>query len=200
MMEPFFQFTAVAAPLNQDNLDTDQILPARYLMMPRDQRYGTYVFRDLRINQEGKEIETFVLNKTGFREARIIVAAKNFGCGSSREGAVFTLVDGGFRSIIATSFGDIFYNNSFNNGLLPVILPEDQVNSLREQLNNKPGTKLCVDLENQQIIFPDKSKVPFEIDSHRRYRLLKGLDAVDYTLQFEKKITSFEKNHQDFSL
>ena len=199
-MEPFIQFTAVAAPLNQDNLDTDQILPARYLMMPRDQRYGTYVFRDLRINQEGEEIETFVLNKTGFREARIIVAAKNFGCGSSREGAVFTLVDGGFRSIIAASFGDIFYNNSFNNGLLPVILPEDQVNSLREQLNNKPGTKLCVDLENQQITFPDKSKVPFEIDSHRRYRLLKGLDAVDYTLQYEKKIISFEKNHQDISL
>tara|TARA_B100001245_G_C22676701_1_gene330926 strand:+ start:38 stop:637 length:600 start_codon:yes stop_codon:yes gene_type:complete len=199
MMEPFIQFTAVAAPLNQDNLDTDQILPARYLMMPRDQRYGTYVFRDLRINQEGKEIETFVLNKTGFREARIIVAAKNFGCGSSREGAVFTLVDGGFRSIIAASFGDIFYNNSFNNGLLPVILPEDQVNSLREQLNNKPGTKLCVDLEKQQITFPDKSKVPFEIDSHRRYRLLKGLDAVDYTLQYEKKIISFEKNHQDIS-
>ena len=199
-MEPFTQFTAVAAPLNQDNLDTDQILPARYLMMPRDKRYGTYVFRDLRIDQEGKEIEEFVLNKKSFREARIIVAAKNFGCGSSREGAVFTLVDGGFRSIVAASFGDIFYNNSFNNGLLPVTLPEDQVSTLREQLNNKPGTKIGVSLETQHVIFPDKSKVSFEIDPHRRHRLLNSLDAVDYTLQFEEKISSFEKNHQDISL
>ena len=154
----------------------------------------------MRIDQEGKEIEEFVLNKKSFREARIIVAAKNFGCGSSREGAVFTLVDGGFRSIIAASFGDIFYNNSFNNGLLPVTLPEDQVNTLREQLNNKPGTKIGVNLETQHVIFPDKSKVPFEIDPHRRHRLLNGLDAVDYTLQFEEKISSFEKNHQDISL
>ena len=196
-MEPFTCFTAIAVPMDQDNIDTDQILPARHLMMPRDERYGGYVFKDLRLDQNGKEIESFVLNKEGFRSSRIIVAGHNFGCGSSREGAVFTLVDAGFRAIIATSFGDIFYNNSFNNGLLPVVLPEETVKHLRQQLHDGPGAEITVDLEAQTVTGPDQSVYPFEIDAHRRHRLLKGLDAVGYTLQYEADITTFEEGYSD---
>jgi 3-isopropylmalate/(R)-2-methylmalate dehydratase small subunit len=196
-MEPFTCFTAVAVPMDQDNIDTDQILPARHLMMPRDERYGGYVFKDLRLDQDENEISSFVLNKEGFRPSRIIVAAHNFGCGSSREGAVFTLVDAGFRAIIATSFGDIFYNNSFNNGLLPVVLPEETVQLLRQQLHEGPGAEVTVDLEAQTVTGPDQSVYPFEIDAHRRNRLLKGLDAVGYTLQYEDDITTFEGQYSE---
>ena len=195
-MEPFRQFTAVAAPMDRDNIDTDQILPARHLMMPRDERYKTYVFRDLRIDPDGNEIEGFVLNKQAFRKARIIVARHNFGCGSSREGAVFTLVDAGFRSVIATSFGDIFYNNSFNNGLLPVVLPKEDIDRLHEQLTQSPGAEVTVDLEAQTVVAPDGSVFAFDIDPHRRYRLLNGLDAVGYTLQFKGDIESFEADYE----
>lgn len=196
-MEPFTCFTAVAAPMDQDNIDTDQILPARHLMMPRDERYGGYVFKDLRLDQDGNEINSFVLNQNGFRPSRIIIAGHNFGCGSSREGAVFTLVDAGFRAIIATSFGDIFYNNSFNNGLLPVVLPEQTVQKLRQQLHDGPGAEVTVDLEAQTVTGPDQSTYRFEIDAHRRNRLLKGLDAVGYTLQYEDNITTFEEQYSD---
>ncbi len=196
-MEPFTCFTAIAIPMDQDNIDTDQILPARHLMMPRDERYGGYVFKDLRLDQNGNEIESFILNQEGFRPSRIIVAGHNFGCGSSREGAVFTLVDAGFRAIIATSFGDIFYNNSFNNGLLPVVLPEETVQRLRQQLHDGPGAEVTVDLESQTVTGPDQSVYPFEIDAHRRNRLLKGLDAVGYTLQYEENITTFEEDYGD---
>lgn len=195
-MEPFRQFTAVAAPMDRDNIDTDQIIPARYLMMPRDERYKTYVFRDLRIDPDGNEIEDFVLNQPAFRNARIIVARHNFGCGSSREGAVFTLVDAGFRSVIATSFGDIFYNNSFNNGLLPVVLPKQVIDKLHEQLTENPGAEVTVDLEAQTVVAPDGTVFAFDIDPHRRHRLLNGLDAVGYTLQFRNDIEAFEADYE----
>jgi 3-isopropylmalate/(R)-2-methylmalate dehydratase small subunit len=195
-MEPFRQFTAVAAPMDRDNIDTDQILPARYLMMPRDERYKTYVFRDLRIGPDEVEVDGFVLNKPAYRNARIIVARHNFGCGSSREGAVFTLVDAGFRAIIATSFGDIFYNNAFNNGVLPVVLPKDHIDGLHEQLTESPGAEITVDLEAQTVIAPDGAAHPFDIDPHRRHRLLNGLDAVGYTLQFKDDIERFEAEYQ----
>ena len=195
-MEPFTRFTAIAAPMDRDNIDTDQIIPSRFLMMPRDERYKTYVFRDLRIGANDQEIETFVLNQPAYRDARIIVARHNFGCGSSREGAVFTLVDAGFRSIIATSFGDIFYNNSFNNGVLPVVLPEDIVESLHVQLTENPGAAITIDLEAQNVIAPDGAAYPFDIDPHRRHRLLNGLDAVGYTLQFKTDIEAFEEDYQ----
>jgi len=195
-MEAFVRFTAVAAPMDRDNIDTDQIIPARYLMMPRDQRYKSYCFHDLRIDAEGNEIKGFFLNQPFYRNARIIVARHNFGCGSSREGAVFTLVDAGFRSVIATSFGDIFYNNSFNNGLLPVVLPRDDVDALHAQLDESPGAKITVDLEAQTVTGPDGTEFAFEIDPHRRHRLLKGLDAVGYTLQFRTEIEAFEADYE----
>ena len=196
-MEPFTRFTAIAAPMDRDNIDTDQIIPARYLMMPRDDRYQTYVFRDLRIDADGAEIPDFVLNQPAFRDSRIIVGKHNFGCGSSREVAIFTLVDAGFRSIIATSFGDIFYNNAFNNGLLPVVLPEETVNSLRAALHETPDANITVDLEAQIVTGPDGVAHAFDIDSHRRHRLLNGLDAVDYTLQFEAEMTAFEETYAE---
>ncbi len=195
-MEPFIRHTAVAAPMDNDNIDTDQIIPGRYLMMPRDERYKTYCFHDLRLDDNGDEVEGYVLNRDPFRSASIIVAGHNFGCGSSREGAVFTLVDAGFRSVIATSFGDIFYNNSFNNGLLPVVLPEDAVNALRAALHDNPGAEVTVDLEAQTVTGPGNLNFSFEIDPHRRHRLLNGLDAVGYTLTFEDKITDFERRYE----
>jgi len=194
-MEPFTRFTAVAAPMDRDNIDTDQILPARFLMMPRDEQYRTYVFRDLRIDRQERAVEGFVLNQAAFRDARIVVAKHNFGCGSSREGAVFTLVDAGFRSVIASSFGDIFYNNAFNNGLLPVVLPEDKAAALRAALHAKPGAEITVDLEARTVLSPDGPVYPFEIDAHRRHRLLNGLDAVDYTFQFESQMDAFESRY-----
>jgi 3-isopropylmalate/(R)-2-methylmalate dehydratase small subunit len=194
-MEPFIRHSAIAAPMDRDNIDTDQIIPARYLMMPRDERYGGYCFRDLRLDDEGNEIEGYVLNQDAWRNASIIVGGHNFGCGSSREGAVFTLVDAGFRSIIATSFGDIFYNNSFNNGLLPVVLPEDAVNALRAVLHDQPDAEITVDLETQTVIGPGNLNFSFEIDPHRRHRLLNGLDAVGYTLTFKDDIEAFEQRY-----
>jgi 3-isopropylmalate/(R)-2-methylmalate dehydratase small subunit len=194
-MEPFTRFTAVAAPMDRDNIDTDQIIPARFLMMPRDERYRTYAFRDLRIDREDREIESFVLNQPAYRDARIIVARHNFGCGSSREGAVFALVDAGFRSVIASSYGDIFYNNSFNNGLLPVVLPENEVTALRKALQGSPGAEITVDLEAKTVASPDGTVYSFDIDPHRRTRLLKGLDAVDYTFQFEAQMEAFEREY-----
>ena len=194
-MEPFTRFTAIAAPMDRDNIDTDQIIPGRYLMMPRDDRYRTYCFHDLRLDDEGNEVASFILNKPAFRGASIIVAADNFGCGSSREGAVFTLVDAGFRAVIASSFGDIFYNNSFNNGLLPVVLPEDAVSALRAALHDRPGAEITVDLEAQTVTGPGNLNFSFEIDPHRRHRLLKGLDAVGYTLTLEDDIEAFERRY-----
>ena len=194
-MEPFTRFTAIAAPMDRDNIDTDQIIPGRYLMMPRDERYKSYCFHDLRLDDDGNEVEAFILNRPAFRGSQIIVAANNFGCGSSREGAVFTLVDAGFRSVIASSFGDIFYNNSFNNGLLPVVLPDDAVSALRAALRDQPGAEISVDLENQTVIGPGNLNFSFEIDSHRRHRLLNGLDAVGYTLTFADDIDTFERRY-----
>ncbi len=194
-MEPFIRHSATAAPMDRDNIDTDQIIPGRYLMMPRDERYGGYCFHDLRLDSEGSEVPEFVLNREPFRAASIIVGGHNFGCGSSREGAVFTLVDAGFRAVIATSFGDIFYNNSFNNGLLPVVLPEEAVNALRAALHDRPGAEITVDLESQTVIGPGNLNFSFDIDPHRRHRLLNGLDAVGYTLTFEDEIEAFERRY-----
>jgi len=194
-MVPFKILKALAAPIKQDNIDTDQILPARFLMMPRDQRYGTYLFRDLRQDNNGLKTPDFFMNQKKFAEAQIIVAGRNFGCGSSREGAVFTLVDSGFRSVIAPSFGDIFYNNSFNNGLLPIVLPETLVKKLQQFLINEAAPEITIDLETQQVFCEATSLAKFDIDPHRRERLLKGLDMIDYTQQFREAINRYESDY-----
>jgi len=195
-MNPFVRVTTVAAPIDRNNVDTDQILPARYLMKPRDEKYGGYLFHDLRHDRDGGLVPDFVLNREPYRDARILVARRNFGCGSSREGAVFTLVDHGMRCVIAESFGDIFYNNACNNGLLPVVLGEDAVAALGAILHASPGIEITVDLEAQTVETPDGASWRFEIDQHRRYRLLNGLDAVDYTLGFEDEMTAYEERYR----
>jgi len=192
-MEPFTKLTAVAAPLDLANVDTDRIVPARYLRKPREGGYGQYLFHDLRFDADGREQPGFVLNQAPWRGAQILVAGVNFGCGSSREAAVYALMDFGIRCVIASSFGDIHYGNELQNGMLPVTLPEATCRALREQLRACPGVQLTVDLESQRVTGADGMDHRFEIDALYRERLLKGLDDVGLILQHLPKIEAFEQ-------
>src|SRR5689334_3486824 len=151
MAEPFKTLTAVAVPYGPANVDTDQIIPARFLKVPRSEGYGRFLFHDLRFREDGAEVPEFVLNRSLYRGARIFVANANFGCGSSREGAPYAFYDSGFRSVIAPSFGDIFFNNCLKNGIVPVRLPDKVCATLRDELKAKPGTQITVDLESQRV-------------------------------------------------
>jgi 3-isopropylmalate/(R)-2-methylmalate dehydratase small subunit len=194
-MKPFTPLTAVAAPLDMANVDTDKIIPARYLRKPREPGYDPYLFYDMRFDTEGRERPDFVLNQAAYRQAGILVAGANFGCGSSREGAVYAMLDHGIRSVIAPSFGDIHYANQLQNGMLPVILPEPVCAKLREQLRDAPGAKMTVDLDSQSVTAPDGATHAFEIDPVYRERLLKGLDDVALVLQYLPQIEAFEQRH-----
>jgi 3-isopropylmalate/(R)-2-methylmalate dehydratase small subunit len=196
-MKPFTKLTAVAAPIELANVDTDKIIPARFLRKLRtaDAGYDPYLFHDLRFDEAGGERPDFVLNQAAYRNAQILVAGPNFGCGSSREGAVYALMDYGIRSVIAPSFGDIHYGNELQNSMLPVVLPEDTCRSLREQLNQRPGAQLTVDLETQTVAAPDGAVHRFEIDAGTREKLLKGLDDVALMLEHLPEIEAFEKRH-----
>ena len=194
-MKPFSKLTAIAAPLDMANIDTDKIIPARYLRKPREPGYDPYLFYDLRFDAEGRERPDFVLNQAAYRKAGILVAGANFGCGSSREGAVYAMLDHGIRSVIAPSFGDIHYANQLQNGMLPVTLPEEICAALREQLRAAPGSVLTVDLESQTVTGPDGATHRFEIDPVYRERLLKGLDEVGLVLQYLSQIEAFEQRH-----
>lgn len=185
----FEKLTAVAAPYDAVNVDTDQILPARFLKMPRAGGYGQYLFHDLRAGQPD-----FVLDREPYRHARIFVGNSNFACGSSREGAAFAFYDAGFRSVIAPSFSDIFYNNCLKNGIVPVRLSDDVCADLRNLLNEKPGAELTVDLENQIVVEGDK-RYPFNIDLFFRGMLLKGVDELGLTLSLKDEIDAFEKRY-----
>ena len=196
-MEKFTTLTAVAAPMDRPNIDTDQLLPARFLRRPRDEGFGDLLFIDQRFDDDGKPRPDFVLNQEPYKEARIIVGDRNFGGGSSREGAPWALLDYGFRCIIASSFGDIFYNNSLKNGLLPVRLPEDAVKAIRAQLHDNPGTSITVDLEAQTVTAPDGTTHGFDIEPFRKQSLLKGLDDIGMTLEHEDKIDAFEAGFRE---
>jgi 3-isopropylmalate/(R)-2-methylmalate dehydratase small subunit len=185
----FEKLTAVAAPYEPLNVDTDQILPARFLKMPRSAGYGQFLFHDLRAADPD-----FVLGRMPYREARILVANANFGCGSSREGAAFAFRDAGFRGIVAPSFGDIFYNNCMKNGIVPVRLPDKVCARLRTTLRDKPGTSITVDLEALQLTMLDESHA-FEIDAFHREMLLKGLDELGLTLSLLPQIEAFERRY-----
>ncbi|MBM3352106.1 MAG: 3-isopropylmalate dehydratase small subunit [Betaproteobacteria bacterium] len=185
-MEPFTRLEAVAAPLDIANVDTDRIIPARFLRLPRSAGYHNYLFHDLR------EAGGFVLDDPAYRSAKILVAAENFGCGSSREGAVWALAGAGLRAWIAPSFGDIFFENSFKNGALPVILPAPRVRQIRQLLAARPGTKLVIDLAAQTVALPEGSLEHFEVDPFRKECLLKGWDEIDLTLQHEAAIAAYE--------
>ena len=187
-MEPFTTLTAVAVPLDIVNVDTDRIVPARFLRRPRSEGYQNFLFHDLR---EGDR--DFVLDRPAYRGAKILVAAENFGCGSSREAAVWALAGSGLRAWIAPSFGDIFFENSFKNGALPIVLPLARVAALREQLKAQPGSELTIDLPAQTLSFPDGSVERFEVDAFRKECLVAGIDEIDLTLRHAEEIAAFEE-------
>jgi 3-isopropylmalate/(R)-2-methylmalate dehydratase small subunit len=195
-MEAFTKLTAVAAPLDLANLDTDKIIPGRFLRKLRGPGYDKLAFHDIRFNADGSENPDFVLNQAPYRDSKIIVAAANFGCGSSREAAVYVMFDFGIRSVIAPSFGDIHYGNELQNGMLPVVLPDDVCAKLRTQLQANPGAQVTVDLESQSVTGPDGAHYAFEIDANSKERLLKGLDDIGLVMQYSKEIEAFERRHR----
>ena len=191
-MEKFQKLDAVAMPIAAPNVDTDQIVPARFLRKPRNAGYGGFLFHDLRFDDTGAQKPGFVLNRPAYRGARILVAERNFGCGSSREHAVYALWDYGFRAVIAPSFGDIFFNNCFKNGLLPIVLPAEEVTALQAELAQQPGAHVRVDLERQEVIAPSGKVHRFEVDAFRKQCLLQGLDEIAFTLGHDADIAAFE--------
>jgi 3-isopropylmalate/(R)-2-methylmalate dehydratase small subunit len=191
--EPLRVVEAVAAPLEAANIDTDQVIPARFIQKPRANDFGAWLFLDVRRDAEGKPRPDFVLNDPAYAGARIVVAGPNFGCGSSREHAVWALADGGIRVVIAPSFGDIFYGNALKNALLPIVLPLDTVRALQSALRAAPGAQVRVDLVGQRVQGPGIAPAAFTIDSFARRCLLEGLDEIDYTLTLEGEIARFEK-------
>jgi 3-isopropylmalate/(R)-2-methylmalate dehydratase small subunit len=190
-VKPFTNLEASAAPFFRPNIDTDQIIPARFLPKPRSGGFGQYLFHDLRFDSTGAERPEFILNHPAHRDTRIVVANANFGCGSSRENAVWALSDYGVAVVIAPSFGDIFYNNSVKNGLLPVRLPHPIVSDLLERIAEAPDIKLRVDLEAQTVTLPDGAIHFFEIDPFAKHCLLNGFDELDYTLSHRDEIAAF---------
>lgn len=195
-MEPFVRLNGVAAPINRVNIDTDQIIPAIHLKRIERTGYGQWLFGSWRFKEDGSPNPDFVLNDPKYQSPSILVAGRNFGCGSSREHAPWALQDFGIRCIIAPSFADIFFSNCFQNGLLPVVLPEEQVQQLMDKLEKDPGTRLTVDLQAQRIWDEDEEVVLiFEVDPFRKECLLNGLDAIGLTMQQEDEISAFEARH-----
>jgi 3-isopropylmalate/(R)-2-methylmalate dehydratase small subunit len=190
-MDKFTRLTAVACPLDIANLNTDQLLPARFLKLPRSGGLGTVLLHDLRFDAEGRERPDFPLNRPAWRDAKTIVGARNFGCGSSREAAVYALYDYGIRCVIAPSFGDIFAGNAVQNGLLTAIISDDEAATLMAVLGEKPGQRLTVDLEQQTIQSGDQT-FRFAIDPVRRTRLLNGWDNITLTESYRDKIAAFK--------
>jgi 3-isopropylmalate/(R)-2-methylmalate dehydratase small subunit len=192
MPEPFVTLTAIAAPLEMSNVDTDQILPARYLRRPRDERYPTYAFHDIRFTPDGATRDDFILNRAPYDRAGILVAQRNFGVGSSREAAVYALLAIGVRCVVAESFGDIFFSNALKNGLLPVRLPEEACTKLRAAITAEPGAEITVNLEGQFLNGPGGQAYRFTIPAFSRDCLLRGLDEIGLTLTLMPEIEAFE--------
>jgi 3-isopropylmalate/(R)-2-methylmalate dehydratase small subunit len=192
-MEPFVRITGIAAALDRVNVDTDQIIPKQFLKRIERTGFGEFLFYDWRYLADGNTPDpAFELNTPALRGAAILIAGKNFGCGSSREHAPWALAQYGFRAILAPSYADIFYNNCFKNGILPVTLPEETVRSLMARASANPGLTLTVDLESQRITDAECLSIPFSIDPFRRHCLLNGLDDIGLTLQHADKIAAFE--------
>lgn len=192
-MQPFTTLTATAVPLRAENVDTDQIIPARYLTAVTKAGMGDGLFAAWRYGPDGAPNQEFVLNQPEYSGAEILVAGRNFGSGSSREHAVWALTEYGFRAVIAPAFADIFYNNSLKNGLLPVALPEEQVVMLWDLVEEQPDTRIAIDLAAQTVTLPDGQQASFAIDPYRKTCLLHGLDDLGYLLSKEPEIAAFEQ-------
>jgi 3-isopropylmalate/(R)-2-methylmalate dehydratase small subunit len=191
-MEKFINLKGIAAPFNFINIDTDKIIPKQFLKTIKRTGLGKYLFDEMRFNDDGSEKDDFVLNKKPYRSSNIIVAGDNFGCGSSREHAPWALSDFGIKCIISTSFADIFYNNSFKNGLLPIQVTAEQREALMADAKDVENPELEIDLPSQEIRRPNGSIIKFEIDPFRKKCLLEGLDDIAITLEQSKKIEDFE--------
>ena len=193
-MEKFYTFKGIAAPFNILNVDTDKIIPKQFLTTIKRTGLGKHVFDEMRYKKDGSENPNFVLNQKPYDKSNILIAGDNFGCGSSREHAPWALKDFGIKCIISTSFADIFYNNSFKNGLLPIMVTKDERDALLEDAKDKENPEIEIDLENQEIRRPNGGKIKFKIDPFRKKCLLEGLDDIGLTELHENKITSFEES------
>ncbi len=194
-MEPFSTLSGIAVPLDEANLDTNQLCPTRFNKVPRGPRFAQILLHDRRFNADGSEKPDYILNQEPYRHAVIAVAGRNFGVGSSRETAVFGLIGFGIRSVIAPNFGDIFFNNSLKNGLLPVRLPAAIVETLMRQLLAQRGAKMTVDLPSQSVTGPDGTAYRFDIEPLSKRRLIRGLDEIAHTQEYGDAITRFEQGH-----
>ena len=191
-MEKFDKLTGIAAPLPLVNIDTDMIIPKQFLKTIKRSGLGVNLFDEMRYDRQGGEIADFVLNKPAYRDAQILIAGDNFGCGSSREHAPWALLDFGIRCVISTSFADIFYNNCFKNGILPIVLPQEDVDKLMDDAERGSNATVTVDLESQTISGPDGGKITFEVDPWRKHCLLNGLDDIGLTMEKATAIDAFE--------
>ena len=198
-MEPFKHLKAVAAPIEGTGVNTDQIFPARFLRKPRSVGYAQFAFHDIRRDSDGNFRDDFPLNQDKFKDAKILVAGTNFGIGSSREGAVYTMVDGGVRAVIANSFGDIYAANCLKNGVLVIRLAPEITSALRAQLMEVDKPELDIDLEKQIVTTPDGREIPFEIDDFQKHCLLNGLNEIDLSLEFSDDMDAFEASYRKLS-
>ena len=195
-MEPYKKHNSVAALLNRRNVDTDQIIPKQFLKKVERSGFGVHLFHDWRFNADGSDNPAFELNNPAFSGAKILLTGDNFGCGSSREHAPWAIEDYGFNTIISSSYADIFYNNCFKNGILPIVVDEPLLAKLIQEVEANQGVSFEIDLENQQVTTPAGNGFNFEIDPFRKENLLKGLDDISVTLHFEDKIDQFEQQQK----
>lgn len=196
-MEKFTTLSGLAAPLRMINVDTDIIIPKQFLKTIKRSGLGVHAFNDIRYNADGTPRPDFVLNKPEYAGASILITGENFGCGSSREHAPWAILDMGIRCVIAESFADIFYNNSFKNGILPIRLPKEQVEALMKECEENPSAPLTIDLEKQTITRGNKMSFPFDVEPFRKYCLLNGLDDIGLTEVKAEKISAFEENDKN---
>lgn len=195
-MEPYKNHNSVAALMNRNNVDTDQIVPKQFLKKVERTGFGAHLFHDWRFNPDGSDDLTFELNNPAFNGARILVTGDNFGCGSSREHAPWAIADYGFNTIISTSFADIFYNNCFKNSILPLVVDSAKLQALMDEISANEGVAFSVDLENQTVSTPADNGFDFEIEPFRKHNMLKGLDDIGLSLVHEDKITAFEEQQK----
>ena len=195
-MEKFNKLTGIAAPMPLVNIDTDMIIPKQFLKTIKRSGLGVNLFDEMRYTQDGAEIADFVLNQPAYRSAEILIAGENFGCGSSREHAPWALLDFGIRCVISTSFADIFYNNCFKNGILPIVMPQEVVDTLMADARKGANARQTIDLVEQTVATSDGQVFPFDVDAHRKHCLLNGLDDIGLTLEKAASIDSFEQRAQ----